>query len=273
MNSIEQAISKMSGDISVTTYSQDDVVDIINAFIQLSSNSIDIDTFHKFQQVRKLVLSGDYSKDKLNNVLQLSDSTKSTINIHSIKLTELQLERLQRINQVAYEEYLDKTNSEFTVKVISELVERYPEPPHVRLVYYNAKRASAYYANYEGHWNTLGGHKGDAIAWAYNGGVVHLLHFVDGLFDIGIRLSGSILKALRDLYTNGGEAIVKDSEYGDIDFRCTEHNGFYIMYNYDNKIMTINDNALRSICITVDKRSQTPGYSIDHYLEDLSICR
>lgn len=258
-NAFNNAISRMSGD-SGNAITTSDTVDVIDAAIRLiiTNNQTAVGSL---QSIRDMIVDGSYTKEKLVELVPLRQKPSTEAYTSSdIKLTDLQELRFKYAFPAFYEEYIRDSNKDITTELIEDIVKQYPEPPHLKNVYYSASGDSAYFHNYRFHWSTYGKMNGEAIAWAFDGPELKLMHFQNNVFDIGIALHSCTFITLMNLRESGCEAYINDSPFlGGISVMCKKtYDRRYIFYFEETQVMSIREDMMWQICDAMENKTETP---------------
>lgn len=270
MNEFDKAALEMVGSshsVTNNTITNDDVVVLINAIIQAVDTNDKMELVHKLQQIREVVSHNEYSYEYLCSVIPCANEGVEAYTVPD--LTDLQMLRLKKTNKVAYAEFINVNNRTYVSRIIQEIKDKFPEPPRKKNVYYDAKGEAALFVNYCQKWKTFDAPGTGEWAWAYDGTDMILLYFVDRVFVSGIFLPKSTLEPLEDLWDTGKEAVVFESQYGQIDFRCCVDGDDYVMYSEGEKIMPINGTAMTCIYETILYDRQTLFTYIRKFEKDL----
>lgn len=248
-------------------FSKNDMVNVINAAIQLLQEYDVLDQVSKLGKLRDVVNNGEFSIDKLRDITGYIPETSALVG--DVELTQLQMLRFKRTHPVAYEEYTRGTNKGFTQKIMGDMLDTFPTPPSSPIVFKDAIAGSGFWARYSCYWSTCGGKEGSAYAWAFNHNL-YLVHFFDNIFVSGVIIYSEVIDDFIKLYETGVDAILdRSSKYGEVNFRCTQSVTEYVIYVKDEEVMRISSKAMRMIHSTLSSCKFTPMDVIRDYTKDL----
>lgn len=236
-NIFEKATLSMSGgSIESSTISIKDFTDICDALEFIYGTDQAAVSVGMFREVKELVLNGKYSNEKLND-LKLKYGTEK----EDSRLTKLQRMRLQKEYPGIYQSMCAGDISKLVDDAIEKIRSRFPEAPHVPLVFYDARGNSRFFATFVNKWSTDGTEIGDAYAWSFNGSDMYLLHFVNGIFRAGILLSTSMVEALISTFTYGvkSEITHTHTQYGATNFVCNLEGPSLFIYMSGYKVLEL----------------------------------
>lgn len=266
MGSFSKAIQNMSGESAGNaTFSSDDVVDIINASIQLMESGNRTDAANKLIQLRSAVRSGDYTRDILESTTGCSITFSESDGCR--ELNEMQLLRFRLEHPVAFLEYKEGNNRPYVQGVINQLLEKYPAPPNSSIVYVSARKSQEYWNNYlSSSWRTVEYGDGVSYAWIYANACVHLLRFVKNIFTSGIILRSKWHDDLAILYSDGLPVHINDEN---INFKAVMVDGHCELFVDDVKLMEISSRMLGSICGLMNTGNNPTSWTLEQIREGL----
>lgn len=270
INMLQNAFNKMSGDSEVIVdvgMQKEDVLKIINAVILIASDSDKKTCLNKLNEVFKLVDNDNYSSENLGDIIGVNRKQQK----NDLRLSKAQLARFKNLYPIYYYNAVPDNEYKYVLDAVRLIDVKYPEPPHLYSVIYDAEGNSVYFPTYILSWNTHDS-KNDSIAWAFNGYDVYLIHFIYNIFDSGLRLNSTMLRALFKLLETGEEqkAHICNLDYN-IEFKCKFKNKMCYLYMSDEKIMKLDRIMVEKICMTVDTHDITYQDHINSILQFLYI--
>lgn len=272
MASIAEAVGFMIGRQEISgediVYTTQDVVDIINAAIQLFEADDKEESVKKLQLLRYGVEEKNYSLDALTRWTGCCIEDED--DVHHEELKELRLLRFKQMYPVAYLEFDSERNRTYVTKCIEEFCKKFPVPPKSSIVYNSAKDYESVWENYVNRWETLGLKQGNAIAWAVDSEhTLHLLHFTDNIMDVGVKMESNVvdeIMVMREKNTYAFDAY--DSVGNRISF--SRNSDDYAIYVNNDLIMEIKPGMFMTVADTLRIKKVTPVESLTPFLDNLT---
>lgn len=268
MDAFTKAASSMAGNRGSIFI--DDAVNIINAAIQMSETCDSVDLVRKLQELRSEVLSGKYSTQKLKEITGcVIDTGRDNA---MVELTLCQQEHFKNKHPAAYEEYISGCNGLFIAQFVEEIAKTYPAPKKIKFLYYDAESIAMFWENYKNIWDTSGYVDGDSYAWCYDGSIVHLLHFVDNIFDVGIKLYEPMIEALMHLFITSEDGYVREPAIGLYGFVCERSDNDCIIKLQESEVMKVSWQVLQYILKSAQDGFAKSYIEIPRFKNNLKYC-
>lgn len=261
MNSFSKAVASMSGSSTCkSTFTADEVIDIINVAIQLMENREPMKSAEKLMELRASVNDGNYSKYNLKNITGCAASDDDLLG--DVKLSDIQLTRFRELHPIAYIEYKNHNNRPFVQKVMDTIAKDFQELPKSKLVYKSARNSQEYWNNYiNTSWTTYEENSNISYAWIYAYGGVHLLCFVSNIFKCGVRMDDNWQVKLCKLHSDG-DTVHITSDKLHVDFKAVKNNDRYDLIVDGVKVMDIDRYVLVSVCMLMRDGYEAPEWEL-----------
>lgn len=261
MSDFVKAVNIMGGAETKDRFYKDEVVEIISSVISLMQRSDSTNAIRRLQDLREVVDNGSYSAKKLDDIMTVPklDIDKMSIMSDPSVLTELQMFHLSRLYKDDYDHYIESDETEVRRSSADDILKRFPAPPMLYGVYYGAESCALFLECYEEYWNVC---KGDpyTIAWVTDGSYVHIIQFVDCVFNVGLVLKYDVchmLIHLLDCYSSSlGAVRAFDDRNQEIELELNDAKLYDVRID-SNYIMSIPNSVFKDIWSSMLRREYT----------------
>ena len=275
-NNFLAAASKMGGNGTIGSkdrqFSKEEVISIIEATQEMMKHNSKYLVTRRLNDLKGAVRDGHYELDTILHIMRTEDPTASEGGVLGslTGLNNIQVLRLRREYPIKCDNCELSDRFDFTQEEIETIKLKYQEKPNHPSVYYGAEKSAVFFKCYKDSWLTHAFGDNAGYAWSYDGNVVRLISFYDGIFDAGLILPKEVLSELHSLANGESESItINETTFAGTTFVCTEDEqaNFYHCYINDDFIVSLSSRVLKGIVSAVESEDVNLPNDISYFTQ------